>query len=64
MPVQLKEGVNAILVKACQDEQTQNWTVEWEFKLRVCDATGTAILAADRPLTPKAEAPRRRSGAE
>ncbi len=39
----LKKGGNAILVKCCQNEQTESWTVEWEFQLRVCDATGTAI---------------------
>ncbi len=53
-PVQLKEGKNTILVKLCQDEQKESWTVEWEFQLRVCDATGTAILSTDRPATPKA----------
>ena len=37
-----------ILVKACQNEQTEKWTVEWEFQLRVCDSTGTAILAANK----------------
>lgn len=64
MPVQLKEGKNTILVKLCQDHQTQDWTVEWEFQLRVCDATGTALLATDRPETPKKEAPRRRGSAQ
>jgi hypothetical protein len=39
----LKKGPNTILVKCCQDGQTETWTVEWEFQLRVCDATGTAI---------------------
>ncbi|MFZ4765396.1 MAG: hypothetical protein ACOYMN_10620 [Roseimicrobium sp.] len=42
----LKKGANAILVKCCQNEQTESWTVEWEFQLRVCDSTGTAIAAA------------------
>lgn len=56
LPIELKKGKNTILVKLCQNEQTQDWTVEWEFKLRVCDATGTAILAVDRPETPKPEA--------
>ena len=60
LPVQLKEGKNTILVKLCQNEQEETWTSEWEFKLRVCDATGTAILATDRPPTPKASAPTRR----
>ncbi len=44
----LKAGKNAILVKVLQNEQTQNWAQDWEFQLRVCDATGTAILSQDR----------------
>ncbi len=42
----LKKGLNTILVKCCQNEQKEEWTVEWEFQLRVCDSTGTAILTA------------------
>ncbi len=42
----LKKGTNTVLVKACQNEQKEEWTVEWEFQLRVCDAAGTAILSA------------------
>lgn len=60
LPIQLKAGKNTILVKCCQNEQTQDWTVQWEYQLRVCDSTGTAILATDRLPTPKAEATRRR----
>jgi hypothetical protein len=45
MPCRLKQGANVVLVKACQNEQKEQWTVEWEFQLRVCDRTGTAILA-------------------
>ena len=45
---QLKKGANTVLVKACQNEQKEQWTVEWEFQLRVCDSTGTAILAASK----------------
>ena len=52
-PARLKKGANRILVKCCQNEQTETWTVEWEFQLRVCDATGTALLAPDRPPTPE-----------
>ena len=44
LPVKLKKGKNSILVKCCQNEQTESWTVEWQFQLRVCDDTGTAIL--------------------
>ncbi len=46
MKCSLKKGANTILVKCCQNEQTEQWTVEWEFQLRVCDGTGTAIVAA------------------
>ncbi len=45
MKCHLKKGANTILVKCCQNEQVEQWTVEWEFQLRVCDSTGTAILA-------------------
>lgn len=53
LPVELKAGRNTILVKVCQNEEVKDWTKEWEFQLRVCDASGTAILAKDRPATPK-----------
>lgn len=39
----LKKGANSILVKCCQNEQTESWTVEWEFQLRVCDSAGTGL---------------------
>jgi hypothetical protein len=44
----LKKGANIVLVKCCQDEQKEEWTVEWEFQLRVCDPAGSAILAATK----------------
>jgi hypothetical protein len=40
----LRAGRNAILLKICQNEQTDAWAQDWAFKLRVCDALGTAIL--------------------
>ncbi len=48
----LKPGRNTILLKVCQNEQTEAWAQEWEFQLRVCDSIGTAILAKDRKPTP------------
>lgn len=45
LPCVLRKGKNTLLVKCCQNEQTEQWTVEWRFQLRVCDAAGTAILA-------------------
>ena len=44
----LKKGANTVLVKCCQDEQKEEWTVEWEFQLRVCDRAGSAILAVTK----------------
>ncbi|GMQ80416.1 MAG: hypothetical protein BMS9Abin04_404 [Planctomycetia bacterium] len=38
-------GDNLILVKVCQDEQTEAWTENWAFKLRVTDSLGGAIRA-------------------
>jgi hypothetical protein len=48
-----KKGRNTILIKLCQNHQTESWTKEWEFQLRVCDPTGTALHATNRPPTPK-----------
>ncbi len=53
LPIQLNPGKNTILVKACQNEQTEEWTVQWEFQLRICDSTGSAILASNRQATPQ-----------
>jgi len=43
-----KPGRNTILVKVCQNEQTEDWTKEWEFQLRVTDDLGTPIDLAQR----------------
>lgn len=53
LPIELQKGKNTILVKLCQNEQKETWTVEWQFQLRICDSTGTAILARNRPPTPE-----------
>jgi len=44
----LKPGKNVILIKVCQNEQTEEWAQRWQFQIRVCDKTGTAILSANR----------------
>lgn len=49
----LEKGRNLILVKLCQNEQTEDWAQKWEFQLRVCDASGAAILSTTRPASPK-----------
>ena len=53
LKIRLAKGRNTLLVKLCQNEQKESWTKEWQFQLRVCDATGTAVLAKTRPPTPK-----------
>ena len=53
LDVNLAKGRNTLLIKLCQNEQMQDWTKQWQFQLRVCDPTGTAILATNRPATPK-----------
>jgi len=44
----LAAGRNRILLKVCQNEQTEPWTAAWKFQIRACDATGTAILSTTR----------------
>lgn len=53
LKARLRKGPNTLLVKLGQNEQTQPWTKEWRFQLRICDSTGTALLAANRPATPQ-----------
>ena len=45
---ELQAGRNLILLKLCQNEQTEEWAQDWKFQLRVCDATGKAVLATNR----------------
>ncbi|HEY5311457.1 MAG TPA: hypothetical protein VIK18_03020 [Pirellulales bacterium] len=42
----LEPGRNLILLKICQNEQTQSWAQDWGFQFRVCDSVGTAILSS------------------
>lgn len=54
----LRAGKNSILVKVCQNEQTEPWAQNWHFYLRVCDHLGTAVLAADRDAAAPSSASR------
>ena len=49
MNVRLRRGPNTILVKVCQNEQTEDWAGGWDFHLRICDRTGATIRAAAPP---------------
>ena len=53
----MKKGKNAILLKICQNEQTEKWAQGWQFQLRICDTIGTAVLSQDRPLAKTAALP-------
>jgi hypothetical protein len=48
LPIRLEKGTNTLLVKLAQNEQTETWTVDWRFQLRLCDPTGTALTSAAR----------------
>ncbi len=45
-PAKIRKGENQILVKVCQNEQTEPWAQRWQFQLRICDETGKAIQPA------------------
>ncbi|MBM3824489.1 MAG: hypothetical protein FJ404_16655 [Verrucomicrobia bacterium] len=43
LPAKLKKGDNVLLIKACQNEQKEEWTQEWQFSLRVTTPAGEPI---------------------
>ncbi len=49
LPAELRAGNNQILVKLCQDEQKEEWTVEWQFQMRICDPNGAPVRFAANP---------------
>ena len=44
VPVTLKAGSNTLLLKICQDEQTQDWAQRYQYQVRICNSTGSALL--------------------
>ncbi len=44
VPVTLKAGKNMLMFKVCQNEQTQDWAQRYQFQIRICNSTGSAIL--------------------
>jgi hypothetical protein len=53
IPAPLQKGANFILVKVCQNEQTEDWAGDWDFQLRVCDASGTPVRSAEMATAPQ-----------
>ncbi|SRR6056297_1634844 len=41
----LRAGTNTILLKICQNEQTESWAQEWEFQFRLTDPNGKALTS-------------------
>ncbi len=39
----LNKGRNELLLKVCQNEQTERWAQKWQFQVRLCDHLGGAI---------------------
>ena len=49
---EFRQGANTVLVKCCQNEQTEPWAGEWKFQLRITDPLGRP-LATQPPEEPK-----------
>lgn len=47
--VNLRKGDNQILIKVCQNEQTESWAQDWQFQIRICDETGKPIAELQPP---------------
>lgn len=43
IPAQLRRGENVLLVKACQNEQREEWTQEWQFSIRLTTPAGNPL---------------------
>lgn len=48
---ELKPGANTILLKICQNEQTDDWAQRYEFQLRIADLSGIGIASQSAPAT-------------
>ena len=51
VPVSLRSGENILMLKICQNEQTQDWAQRYQFQVRVCDHSGSAVLPATTTAT-------------
>ncbi len=49
---ELKAGKNRVLLKVCQNEQTDDWAQNWSFQLRLTDSVGGAIPVRVLPPIP------------
>lgn len=47
-----RAGTNTILVKCCQNEQTEAWAADWKFQLRICDRLGRPLASQPKDARP------------
>ena len=47
-PAEFRAGRNSVLVKCCQNEQTEPWAGEWKFQLRITDPLGKPLATQPR----------------
>ncbi len=56
VPVKFKPGKNVILLKLCQNEQSDSWAQRYQFQLRIAHPSGIGVLSqkaeATTQLTP------------
>jgi len=41
--INLDKGVNDLLIKICQNNQTESWAQKWEFQVRLTDEAGVRV---------------------
>jgi hypothetical protein len=51
VPVRMRAGHNAILLKLCQDEENEDWAQTYQFQLRVCDRSGAGVRSQAPPVS-------------
>jgi hypothetical protein len=48
----LRAGRNELLIKLCQNEQTDDWAQNWSFQVRICDLIGDPVPVTLSPEKP------------
>lgn len=48
---QLRPGTNWVLIKICQNAQTESWAQDWQFQFRITDAMGKPSAVAPQLFT-------------
>lgn len=46
-PFEMRPGTNRVLLKICQNEQTESWAQRWQFQFRITDPSGKALRVAE-----------------